>query len=693
MPHIDERETTEAKVLWRPSSPENTQIHDFMTSLNQKHDLSLNDYNALWEWSVSEPAKFWEEIWHYSQIKAHEPYTQVLESNQVLFPRPAFFEGSTLNFAENLLYPANAPDENAVAIIGATEAAREYVSWKELRERVRQCTNALKEAGLETGDRVAGFVGNHANTVVAMLAAASLGAFWTGVSPDTGVHAVLERLAQIEPKVLFADNASLYNGKVHGSHAKVREIVSELPKLEYLVVFESADLVEFSLDEVRPAAGKVVTYGSFLSSVRNEAAPLEFASLRPDHPVYILYSSGTTGAPKPIVHGSLGTLLQHKKEHLFHCDIRPGDRLFYFTTATWMMWHWLVSGLASGATIVLYDGSPFRPFDVEGGKGEMAMPRLIDELQITHFGTSAKYLSMLEQAALNPRKHPHRPVTLKTLRAIFSTGSPLAPSTFEYIYSYIHHDIMLGSITGGTDILSLFCSGCPILPVYKGEIQCRSLGMAVSVFDYAGKDISASGEPGDLVCTTPFPAQPVMFWPPGPTGLEKYRKSYFDMFGHTVWHHGDFVRLNPHTGGVVMLGRSDGVLKPSGVRFGSAEIYNVLLKHFADEVEDSLCVGRRREGIDSDETVVLFVKLAPGDASSMPPDLAGRIQAIIRKELSPRHVPAVIDVCPEIPVTSNGKKVENAVKQILCGLNIKIGASVANASCLDWYRNWAVEHP
>ncbi|KAJ5082543.1 Malonamoyl-CoA synthetase vrtB [Penicillium argentinense] len=692
MPHIDETMTPEVKELWRPSIPEATQIYDFMTKVNKKYELSLSDYEGLWKWSVSEPAKFWEEIWHYTHIRAHEPYKNVMESKQAMFPRPAFFEGSTLNFAENLLYPAANPDENSIAIIGATEADREFISWKELRERVRQCANALKEAGLQTGDRVAGFVGNNATTVVAMLAATSIGAFWTGVSPDTGVHAVLERLKQIQPKILFADNASLYNGKIHRSHAKVREIVSELPDLERLILIETAKSLDFDIREVRPQNGQAVTLEQFLSAVQNQAAPLQFTSLKPEHPVYILYSSGTTGAPKPIVHGSLGTLLQHKKEHLLHCEIRPGDRLFYFTTTTWMMWHWLVSGLASGATIVLYDGSPFRPFDVEGGNGEMAMPRLIDELQITHFGTSAKYLSILEQAALNPSKHQHRPVSLKTMKAIFSTGSPLAPSTFEYIYSSIHPDIMLGSITGGTDILSLFCSCCPILPVYTGEIQCRSLGMAVSVFDHAGKDISASGEPGDLVCTTPFPAQPVMFWPPGPAGLEKYRKSYFDVFGPSVWHHGDFVCLNPQTGGVVMLGRSDGVLKPSGVRFGSAEIYNILLKHFADEVEDSLCVGRRREGIDTDETVVLFVRLAPGSTTDVK-ELSSRIQSVIRKELSPRHVPGVIDVCPEIPVTSNGKKVENAVKQILCGLNIKIGASVANASCLEWYRNWVSENP
>ncbi|KAE8309579.1 hypothetical protein BDV41DRAFT_567281 [Aspergillus transmontanensis] len=618
---------TGSKELWRHNSPQDTQIYDFMMKLNAEHGLSLKSYDDLWRWSISKPALFWERIWHYTAIKSHKLYDRVLESDEDLFPRPNFFEGSRLNFAENLLYPASALDENEVAIIAATESEREYVSWKELRERVRQCASSLKEAGLQSGDRVAGFLGNHANTVVAMLATSSIGAFWTGVSPDTGVHAVLERLKQIEPKILFADNASLYNGKVHGAEAKIRQIVPGLPNLELLVVFETIKSHQINLEELSPVQGKVSTYESFLSAASDPSAPLEFASLEPGHPVYILYSSGTTGAPKPIVHGSLGTLLQHKKEHMLHCDIRPGDRLFYFTTVTWMMWHWLVSGLASGATIVLYDGSPFRPLDFEGGNGEMAMPRLIDELKITHFGTSAKYLSILEQASLNPRKHPHRPVTLQTLRAIFSTGSPLAPSTFEYVYSSIHPDIMLGSITGGTDILSLFCSCCPILPVYKGEIQCRSLAMAVSVYDYAGNDISASGEPGDLVCTKPFPAQPVMFWPPGAVGAEKYRKSYFDVFGPSVWHHGDFVRLDPQTGGVVMLGRSDGVLKPAGVRFGSAEIYNILLKHFAEEVEDSLCIGRRRDGIDTDETVVLFVKLASQE-KTIPQELAALLRAV-----------------------------------------------------------------
>ncbi|KAK2795534.1 hypothetical protein FQN52_005301 [Onygenales sp. PD_12] len=701
-------DATIAKELWRPSSPESTKIYMFMSLVNHKYGLNLADYDALWNWSVSEPARFWEEIWHFTGVKAQKNYDKVLDNDSLLFPKPTFFEGSLLNFAENLLYPTSNPDENSVAVISATESTREHISWRDLRERVRHCALALREAGVVKGDRVAGFVGNHADTLIAMLAATSIGALWSAVSTDTGVHAVLERLRQIEPVVLFADNASPYNGKVHPTQSKIAELTASLDCLRHVVVFEAVKGYGFDLESISTPNGKSTSFSQFLASSQHSSSPLIFEALPPDHPVYILYSSGTTGAPKPIVHGALGTLLQHKKEHVLHSDIGPGDRLFYFTTTTWMMWHWLVSALASGASIVVYDGSPFRPLDLEDGKGNMAMPRLIDELHITHFGTSAKYLSVLEQSALNPTKHAHRPVTLRTLKAIFSTGSPLAPSTFDYVYSSIHSDIMLGSITGGTDIISLFGASCPIIPVYRGEIQCRGLGMAVSVYDYAGKDISATDDAGDLVCTKPFPAQPVMFWPPGPAGQEKYRKSYFDVFGPSIWHHGDFVNINPKTGGLEMLGRSDGVLKPAGVRFGSAEIYNVILKHFANEVEDSLCIGRRRNGIENDETVVLFVKLTSSSASSsgastpnangvqeplsMPPGLASQIQATIRKELSARHVPAIVDSCPEIPVTTNGKKVENAVKQIMCGLSIKTGASVANAACLDWYRNWAADH-
>ena len=350
------------------------------------------------------------------------------------------------------------------------------------------------------------------------------------------------------------------------------------------------------------------------------------------------------------MHGAIGTLIQHKKEHEIQCDIRPGDRLFYFTTCTWMMWHWLVSGLASGATVVLYDGSPFQPLE-QNGKGEMAMPRLLQELGVTHFGTSAKYLSMLEQKDITPK----RTLSLSRLRAIYSTGSPLAPSTFEYVYRAFGPDINLGSITGGTDIISLFGAPSPLSPVYVGEIQVRGLGMAVEVWEAGGKDITATGEPGELVCTRSFPCQPVKFW--GPAGESAYSKSYFEHFPG-VWHHGDFIRINPQTGGLVMLGRSDGVLKPAGVRFGSAEIYNVLLKHFSDDVMDALCIGRRREQ-DLDETVVLFLKMEP--ERLFDESLVQRIKSVIRSELSARHVPGLVDECPDIPVTTNGKKYASSV--------------------------------
>ncbi|KAI5289838.1 hypothetical protein KEM52_000642 [Ascosphaera acerosa] len=678
-------------ALWVPSRPDRTNIAAFISVVAQRHHVVADGYRGLWEWSVDRPDLFWAEVYRFTGVRAREPYEQVIERKTPLFPPPVFFKGSRLNFAENLLFPSPPPAGDAVAVIAATESAREQVTWAELRERVRRCANALREAGLQRGDRVAAYVGNHVGTLVAMLAATAVGAIWTAISPDTGVHAVLERLRQVEPAVLFADVASEYNGKVHDARDKVLQVVEQLPSLARVVLFSHPTTT------ASPAAdhglldhAKTTAYATFESGVKDPDAPLAFEYLPPDHPVYILYSSGTTGAPKPIVHGAMGTLIQHKKEHVLHCDLQKGDRLFYYTTTTWMMWHWLVSGLASGVTVVLYDGSPFRPCDEEGGKGEMAMFRLVDELGITHFGTSAKYLSVLEQAGLNPTQHPSRPVRLDTLRAIFSTGSTLAPSTFDYVYTHIKTDIMLGSITGGTDIISLFGACCPILPVHRGEIQCRGLGMAVSVYSYDGRDVSAADEDGDLVCTVAFPSQPVMFWPPGQEGAQRYEASYFETFGRNVWHHGDYCHLNTETGGLQMLGRSDGVLKPAGVRFGSAEIYNVVLGSFADLIEDSLCVGRRRES-DTDETVVLFVKLKDGSLN-ISDDLRARITAQIRKELSPRHVPGWIDACPEIPYTSNGKKVENVVKQILCGLHIKTGASVANPACLHFYRDWAAGH-
>jgi len=479
--------------------------------------------------------------------------------------------------------------------------------------------------------------------LVSFLATASLGAIWTATSPDVGPVAVLERFHQISPVILFADNAVLYNGKTHDNLVKVKQVASGIESLKHVVIFQHmkdhpTDISSIS-EEGREC--QIHLYNDFLS-LKPKNTKLEFAQLPADHPLVILYSSGTTGKPKCIIHGHIGTLIKHKCEHQLLSDMTVGDIFFQFTTVAWMMYEYLVSALASGTTIVLYDGSPFRPL-IEGN-GDLAMPKLIDELGVTCFGTSAKYLSTLEQnKALPKQKYP-----MHKLRAIYSTGSVLAPSTFEYVYNAFGPDINLGSITGGTDIISLFGSPSPLVPVYSGEIQCKALGMAIEAWDADGK--SVEDEPGDLVCLKAFPCMPVGFF--GPKGEETYRKSYFERFPG-VWHHGDFININSKTKGLLMLGRSDNILKPSGVRFGSAEIYNVLLSRFPYQFDDALCVGRRRPD-DLDETVVLFLKMAPGHQLS--PELVKDVKDSIRKDLSNRHVPAIIDETKDIPTTTNGKK-------------------------------------
>lgn len=660
-----------AKLLWKHASPQSTPMYQYLQTVNRSYGLNLSNYKELHKWSVDNTNDFWKSAWETVGIRhegkytmvghtvlsiylLHTDFTQAVDEEAPMFPRPAFFPGTTLNFAENLLFPTQEVDPDSPAVIAATETTRETVTWTQLRDRVKQCQAGMLALGLKEGDRVAGYVANHTYALVAMLAATSLGGIWTAVSPDTGVHAVLERLRQIEPVMLFADNAAFYNGRSHPVLPKVGEIARDLPSLQAVVVLPTVESVAVDLDSACVASGTVYDYAAF-TALKN-TSELTFKQLPPDQPVYILYSSGTTGAPKCIVHGAIGTLLQHKKEHVLHCSIKPGSRLFYFTTCTWMMWHWLVSGLASGATIMLYDGSPFRYLEKTDPStsiaDDLAMHRLIDEFNITHFGTSAKYLSILEQKSVQPKAAGLR---LNKLEAVYSTGSPLAPSTFSYVYSSFPETINLGSITGGTDIISLFGAPNPLLPVFEGEIQGPGLGMAIAAWDYTGADISSTGEPGDLVCTRPFICQPVAFW--GSDGAIKYKKSYFSMFknekGHPIWHHGDFVRFHPETGGLWMLGRSDGILKPAGVRFGSAEIYNVVLAHYPEQVADALCIGRRRE-TDTDETVVLFLKMADGHELS--PDLVGNIKITVKNALSARHVPAVVEECPEIPITTNGKK-------------------------------------
>lgn len=604
-----------------------------------------------------------------------------------MFPRPNFFAGARLNFAENLLFPANAEvNENAIAVITATEDASHLTetSWAELRDQVRRCSNALRAAGVKENSVVAGFVANHVQALVALLSAATLGAIWTGISPDNGVSAVLDRLIQIRPQVLFSDNATLYNGKEWSGKSKTLEVVLALKPhgLKQVIIVNSLSHISDDIVEEIQGLGdvKATDYSSFLKS--SPASPLEFTYLPPSHPLYVLYSSGTTGLPKAIVHTAAGTLLQHKKELFLHCSLSPKSRMLYYTTTSWMMHHWSVSALSCGASLVLYSGSPFKP------SGYLAIPILLSQLRVTHFGTSAAYLTTLE--ANNIRPIQDKSLDLSSLEAIYSTASPLPPSTFSFVYEAFPSTVNLASITGGTDIISLFGAPCPLLPVRAGEVQCAGLGMAIGVIDSSSDSdnpipVSPLDAPGDLVCTKPFPCQPLTFF--GENGQEKYRKAYFERFPG-LWHHGDFVRIDPATGGLVMLGRSDGVLKPAGVRFGSAEIYNVLARFFGQEVEEAVCVGRRRE-TDRDETVCLFVVMK--DGNKFDEGLRKRVADTVRRELSARHVPGVIEECGPagVPKTGNGKKIEVAVKQILSGMQVKTNASVANPEALAWFEVWA----
>ncbi|KND03687.1 acetoacetate-CoA ligase [Spizellomyces punctatus DAOM BR117] len=642
------------KLLWKPSRPEETQMAKFKSFIERRYHLKLANYDALWKWSVENYPEFWASVWEYCGVKASVPYTEVVERDVSMDNIPKWFKGARLNFAENLL----ARRDDHIALIGAGEGHL-YVqyTYKQTYERVRACAAALRRHGVRAGDRIAGYLPNCPETVIVFLAVTSLGAIWSSTSPDFGVTGVLERFSQVKPKILFSVNAVMYNGKAHDHLGKLREVAEGLESLEKVIIIP---FVEQPFDATMIPKGE--TYKDFL--ITDDGRDIIFEQLPFYHPLVILYSSGTTGKPKCIVHSAGGILIQHLKEHVIHGDLSEDDVFFYYTTTGWMMWNWLVSGLVAGATLVLYDGSPFKPTPAR-------LLDLIDELKITVFGTSAKYIQSLQEAKVTPIKSHN----LSTLRTIYSTGSPLKPESFDYVYTQIKEDVLLGSITGGTDIVSLFAGHNAALPVYRGEIQCRGLGMSVEAWDDAGKPVY--DEPGDLICTKPFPVMPVYFW--NDPENEKYRAAYFSRF-EGVWYHGDFVLINSKTGGFHMLGRSDGTLNPGGVRFGSAELYNILDQF--PQLADTLVVGQKRG---ADERVILFCKMA--DGHQFTPEFVESIKSTIKGLLSARHVPAVILPIADIPYTVNGKKVEVAVKRIISGETLIPSGTLANPESLKLYYN------
>jgi acetoacetyl-CoA synthetase len=625
----------------------------FLAFVNERQGTSFTGYDDLYAWSVTEIPAFWEEVWQYCGIIASRTHEQVVDDPGRM-PGARWFAGARLNFAENLL---RFRDDRTALIFKGEDQPTVRISYAELAGRVARLAEALRRTGVVAGDRVAAFMPNLPETVIAMLAATSLGATWSSCSPDFGLRGVLDRFGQIEPKVLFTADGYRYRGKSYDSLARARQIAEAIPAIERVVVVPYLDPTPLIAD-----IPQAVAYDDFTAT---GSPALSFAQLPADHPLYIMYSSGTTGPPKCLVQGAAGILVNHLKELLLHTDLKRDDTIFYFTTCGWMMWNWLVSSLAVGARVVLYDGDPFYP---DPG----ALWRLAQEEGITVFGASARYLAALEQAGVRPA----RDYDLKSLRTLLSTGSPLPPEGFAYVYREIKENLQLASISGGTDLNGCFALGNPLAPVYSGEIQCRGLGMRVEVFDERGRPVM--DEPGELVCRAAFPSMPLRFWN-DPEG-DQYRKAYFERFPG-VWAHGDWARLTD-TGGMIIYGRSDTTLNPGGVRIGTAEIYR-LIETFP-EIEDSLAVGQRWQG---DERVILFVRLVPGKTLS--DELLQKIRTTIREHLSPRHVPAKIIAVADIPYTINMKKVELAVRNVIHGEPVKNRDALANPEALELYRDLA----
>ena len=651
----------EDKPLWKPSPARiaSSNLTAFRAAAEQRWGVSLPDYEALYTWSVEQPEQFWVSVWEGAGTGG--PVVGVRGERVLVdgerMPGASWFPEARLNFAQNLLRSRDAHD---ALVFWGEDRVKNRMSHGELYRAVARFAAALREQGVVAGDRVAAYMPNMPETLVAMLAAASIGAIFTSASPDFGVQGVLDRFGQTEPKVLVACDGYYYAGKTVDVLERLGEIVAQLPSLKRVVivpyVHQAHDL-------------SAVPHARMLSDFVKPFAhvdKIEFAQLPFDHPLYIMYSSGTTGVPKCIVHGAGGALLQHLKEHRLHGDVKPGDRVYYFTTCGWMMWNWLVSGLAAGATLLLYDGSPFAAdkhiiFDLADAEG------------MTHFGTSAKFIDACAKFGMKPRE-THK---LASLRAMMSTGSPLVAEGFDYVYREIKADLQLSSISGGTDIISCFVLGNPVLPVWRGEIQSRGLGMAVDVWDDDAQPVR--GEKGELVCTKPFPVMPIGFW--GDADGSKYHAAYFDRFPN-VWCHGDFCEITAH-GGLIIYGRSDATLNPGGVRIGTAEIYRQVEK--LPEVVESLVIGQDWPPQNpNDVRVVLFVKLAEGLA--LDDELVRRIRQVIRDNTTPRHVPAKVLQVADIPRTKSGKIVELAVRNVVHGRPVKNLEALANPEALTYFR-------
>jgi acetoacetyl-CoA synthetase len=625
-------------------------MYRFMTLINQRYGTSFDDYNGLYQWSIDHIPEFWKEMWAFAAIKASVPYMTVVD-DATKMPGACWFDGARLNFAENLL---RYRDDRPALVFRGEDRVRRTLTYGQLYDEVARVAKALKDAGVKAGDRVAGFVPNMPESIIAMLAATSLGAAWSSCSPDFGIKGVLDRFGQIQPKVLFTADGYFFKGKPQDSLARIADILSRIPSVERLVV---VPYVNHHPD--LSAIPNAVMIDDFKS--KEDGLEIQFEQLPFDHPLYVMYSSGTTGLPKCMVQSAGGILIHHLKELVLHTDLKREDTIFYFTTCGWMMWNWLVSSLATGATLVLYDGNPFHP-------SPKAMWQMAQDEKITVFGTSAGYLAALQAAGVRPKDE----FDLSPLRAVLSTGSPLSIESFEFVYDAIKADLQLASIAGGTDLNGCFALGNPMGPVYAGELQCRGLAMKVFAFDDAGKPVV--GQEGELVCAAPFPSMPIYFWN-DPDG-NKYHDAYFDVYPG-IWRHGDYIVVSEH-GGVVMHGRSDATLNPGGVRIGTAELYRQVEQ--LEEIEDSVVVG---QNWDNDVRVILFVKLAPGVV--LTDELKNKIRQTIRSHASPRHVPAKIIPVPDIPYTLNMKKVELAVKKVIHNQAVKNKDALRNPEALDYF--------